>query len=835
MLKLNTTFKLLLTATLALTACTAPQPPLNAPAAETHDHARGPGEVTGAPSSTPNTSQDHPRPRLSAQAITPPSGGPAASEFRTETLISNYLVHPIAMQIDNKGIAYVVGRKGHVYSYNIDTGEARVLGMLNVFSSLEDGLLGIALDPQFDTNRALYLSYSPPTANSSNPNSGLSRVSRFVLKADGTLDLTSEKMIIEWPTQRALCCHVGGQIKFTPNGDLYISAGDNTNPFSTAFAPLEEAAGREYYDAQRTSANTNSLSGKILRIRPNATGGYTVPAGNLFPGSATERPEIYTMGNRNPYRITVDVNPTTNESTLYWGEFGPDADNPDPARGPLGQDEVNRTTTPGNFGWPYAIGPNQAYIDQSNGQAYNPASPINDSPNNTGDRALPAARGSWFSQRHTGQMVGFVYHSKGSSDPLRLPAFFENKLIGWDFNNRQLHVFNPAESAPTLVGYEVLKANTIDMVTDPRTQRIYAIAYPRGVVDSQNEYGELYALNFGTNDPPVVNVAADKTTGALPLTVNFSSAGTSDPQNDALTYAWDFDGNGTTDSTASSGSWTYNTAGQYQARLTVRDSKGAVGANSVRINAGVNAPTVNFTSPTANGTVLTYGTPISWNVSVTDVEDGSIATGSIPCSSVRVEIETAHVTRPGEHVHGMATLQGCNGTYTINEADINPTEDIYFKLTAFYTDKSGLESTATTWFNPNKHEAELWYTSDDGGGSAIQSEATSDTGGGQNISYLNNNSWIMLRNHNLADVESILFRVATDSVTSGTIEARLDSPTGPLIGTAGVAGRGSYSPLGWQEWGVHDHAAQRRRPHRRHAEPVLRVPRERRALQRELA
>ena len=65
--------------------------------------------------------------------------------------------------------------------------------------------------------------------------------------------------------------------------------------------------GRKVYDAQRSAGNPNDLRGKILRIHPEADGSYTIPEGNLFPkGTAGTRPEIYVMGCRNPYRISVD-------------------------------------------------------------------------------------------------------------------------------------------------------------------------------------------------------------------------------------------------------------------------------------------------------------------------------------------------------------------------------------------------------------------------------------------------------------------------------------------------------------------------------------------------
>ena len=83
--------------------------------------------------------------------------------------------------------------------------------------------------------------------------------------------------------------------------------GDNSSPCCSGFGAFDERAGQQNNDAQRSSANTNDLRGKVLRIRPAADGTYTIPAGNLFaPGTANTRPEIYTMGTRNPYRISVD-------------------------------------------------------------------------------------------------------------------------------------------------------------------------------------------------------------------------------------------------------------------------------------------------------------------------------------------------------------------------------------------------------------------------------------------------------------------------------------------------------------------------------------------------
>ena len=142
------------------------------------------------------------------------------------------------------------------------------------------------------------------------------------------------------PVDRGICCHVGGDIVFDGAGNLLLSTGDDTNPFeSDGYTPIDERAGRNpAFDAQRTSANTNDLRGKILRITVGASGGYTIPAGNLFVDqNPLTRPEIYLMGLRNPFRI--EFNQRTGE--LYVADYSPDASAPNPLRGPAGPGQVD--------------------------------------------------------------------------------------------------------------------------------------------------------------------------------------------------------------------------------------------------------------------------------------------------------------------------------------------------------------------------------------------------------------------------------------------------------------------------------------------------------------
>ena len=227
------------------------------------------------------------------------------------------------------------------------------------------------------------------------PFKGYIQLSRFQWTGD-SINLGTEQKILQVPVDRGLCCHVGGDIVFDGNGNLLLSTGDDTNPFqSDGYTPIDERPNRNpAFDAQRTSANTNDLRGKVLRITPIAGGGYTIPAGNLFvDNNALTRPEIYLMGLRNPFRI--EFNRETQE--LYIADYSPDANAPNPLRGPAGHGKWSVVTEPANFGWPYCATAELPYRDYNfatgqSGRRSIARARSTESPNNTG--ATTAAAGN---------------------------------------------------------------------------------------------------------------------------------------------------------------------------------------------------------------------------------------------------------------------------------------------------------------------------------------------------------------------------------------------------------------------------------------------------------
>ncbi len=369
------------------------------------------------------------------------------------------LKYPMELAAASDGRVFYIERDGRVKIIKPD-GKVVLAGRLPVFDGLEDGMLGLTLDPNFAENNWIYLNRSLPEIfpDANGQKAGKIRSARFTMTGD-TLDLASEKVLVEVQTQREQCCHVGGSMAFDAQGNLYVAVGDNTNPFSDdtqtkgrdGFGPLDERPDRSPWDAQKSSANMNDLRGGVYRIHPEPDGTYTIPPGNLFPpGTPGTRPEVYTKGTRNSFRISVDQR----SGFLYWGDVGPDAGSPSEKYGPAGFDEVNQARGPGFFGWPYFIADNKAYTDWdyatgTGAGKYDAGRAFNNSPNNTGVKELPAPQPAFIYYPHSPStrfpvvnagggrtaMAGPVYHfDENLKSPRKLPKKYDHHLFIYEWS-----------------------------------------------------------------------------------------------------------------------------------------------------------------------------------------------------------------------------------------------------------------------------------------------------------------------------------------------------------------------------------------------------------------
>ena len=449
----------------------------------------------------------------------------AAEKQLVTRILAKNLNDPMKMAIAKDGKVYFIERNGNLKLYDPASNATTLLNSFRVRwyadARAEGGLIGIALDPKFDSNKRMYLYYS---ADSSRV------VARFSLGSDGKLDTATKKVLLSFPYPTYDAHHPGADLTFDADGNLYIGVGDDTfNDGSDGYSPTDERSGRVHYDAQKSAGDTKSFDGKILRIHPEDDGSYTIPSGNLFADTAKGLKEIYVMGCRNPFSLSID--PKT--GWLYWGEPGPNSSVSDSTRGPRGYDEVNLAKAPGNYGWPYFNGPNYAYTkfnfsDSTIGAKWDSLKPVNKSPNHKGLDTLPPAHGAlmWYSYNNSREQIpayarepAFPEFGQGPSNavmvgPLyrydsslvsesKLPAKYDNVLFVADWGRSFVKAVkidaqgNPVSIDPFKDG--ALQDPIVETDKDGNFLRIFYLPSPvKSPMDlTMGPDGALYMLCWG--------------------------------------------------------------------------------------------------------------------------------------------------------------------------------------------------------------------------------------------------------------------------------------------------------------------------------------------------
>ncbi|MEB8346487.1 ThuA domain-containing protein [Flavobacteriaceae bacterium KMM 6898] len=580
----------------------------------------------------------------------------------TKVVLADKLDEPIELSVLDDNRILFIQRKGEVRLFNLKTNELKTIATIPVSTKYvnkegkesmgEDGLLGLNKDPNFSENHWIYLYYS-------HLEESVNVLSRFELKGDELL-MDSEKVLLKIPTQREECCHTGGSIAWDKEGNLYLSTGDNTNPHgSDGYSPSDEREGRSPWDAQKSSANTNDLRGKIIRIKPKSDGTYTIPEGNLFSeGTGKTRPEIYTMGHRNPYRISVDQH----TGYVYWGEVGPDASKPDSLRGPAGHDEIGQARKAGNFGWPHFVGDNKAYnkYDFQNNKSlakWDVNAPLNTSPNNTGLEQLPAAQKAlvWYPY---GESMEFPLVGSGGRNAMAGPVFYSV-----DFKNSE-RAF-PKYYNGKFFAYEWMRGWIMSITMDKdgnlasmeRFMPSYRFSNPMDMEFASN--GDLYMLEYGSgwftanddarlikieynggNRKPQIQLAANQMGGAVPFNLKLSAAGTFDADFDELKYTWEVTSNKNFKKTinGSEADLTLSDIGVYKVLLTVDDGNGGINTQAMEVVAGNEPPVLSLEMPKNNKSFYVPNASLDYTIKVFDKEDGSLDKG-IDSEEVAVNID----------------------------------------------------------------------------------------------------------------------------------------------------------------------------------------------------
>jgi len=416
------------------------------------------------------------------------------------------MVEPVQMDLRYNGTAvdvYFVERRGAVKYYN---GAARTVTQIGTIpnwantagGSNDNGLMGIAIDPNFTTNRMLYFWYSPVIA-SATLNRRL-RLSRIPVSAGNTLTMGSEQILIDIIGSKTDQWHSGGPMQFDSYGDLWITVGNNSRD-------VETSPGSQYsttdssLSAEWGSSNTASMRGGILRIHPevNLVNGkyYSIPAGNFGEYWATQfqnqgnaalaaeyrnpalvLPEVYVKGSRSNFSISV--HPT--RRWLAWAEVNYQSTN----------DEFNISNRPIFAGFPY-FHANNASVP---GNTKSIATPMNTSPLNSGVQQLPPAIPGNINNLMNVAISGPIYaYDRNNLSPTKFPPHLNNTLILTSYQANQVHITRIDSNAVTLSGTQRADNsifNGIFVVRNPISARY-------------GPDGALYILNYsgGTYGAPV--------------------------------------------------------------------------------------------------------------------------------------------------------------------------------------------------------------------------------------------------------------------------------------------------------------------------------------------
>ncbi|HEX4950203.1 MAG TPA: NPCBM/NEW2 domain-containing protein [Blastocatellia bacterium] len=518
------------------------------------------------------------------------------------------------------------------------------------------GLLGLVLDPNFVTNGYVYLFYTyEPTGNPNEIGAKTGRVTR--VKADPAnpdVVLPNSEVVILGSLSNTPCAentdcvgndtdsHTGGTLRFGPDGKLYVSIGDGG---SYAFEdPL----------ALR-SQSLNYLNGKILRLNPDGTAPSDNPFYNGNPNAV--RSKVYAYGFRNPYRFAI--HPTTGE--VLVGDVGW-----------VTYEEINRGRG-ANFGWPCYEGdaPQASYQNRFPAQC----------------GALPSSavtKPIHFYPRSEGVAVigGTVYNAT------QFPATYRGNFFYADYVGQWIKrlVFDANGNVSSVQPFAT-NAGDIVSLEQGLDGALYYIALASG---------QVRRIRFAS--APTAVATANPTVGVSPLTVTFSSAGSSDPANSPLTYLWEF-GDGTT-STQANPVHTYTTATytNFTAKLTVTNSSNASSSATVTISVGNRPPTATITTP-ANNTSARPGDSITYSGTASDPDE--------PLSGNAMSWQL--LLHHDDHVHPFQSVNGAGGSFLVEDHGAGT---FYYEIVLTVTDSRGATDRKSVRVNVTSSTQTTTYLSD---------------------------------------------------------------------------------------------------------------------------
>ena len=655
---------------------------------------------------------------LAVLATSEPAAGASLPPGFQESIVFSGLTEPTAVRFSPDGRVFVAEKSGviKVFDSLSDTTPTVFADLrTQVHNFWDRGLLGLALPPNFPTNPWVYVLYTfdaaiggtaPRWGSVGGTSDGCptppgatddgcviaGRLSR--LQASGNTMVGSEQVLIEdWCQQYP--SHSVGSLAFGADGALYVSGGDGAsfnfvdygqdgaplNPCGdppggvggTLTPPTAEGGALRSQDL-RTAADPVGLNGSILRVDP--TTGAGLPDNPMASSGDPNARRIVGYGLRNPFRVTV--RPGTSEvwiGDVGWNDW----------------EEIDRLASPTgapveNFGWPcYEGDGRQGGYDAANLSICE----------NLYAEGTAAVIAPYFRYHHNELVVPNEVCPKGGSSVAgtsfafasggSYPAEYRGALFFADYTRRCIWAIPSGTNGlpdiskrKTFVGGA---AQPVDLQIGPGGDLFY--------VDLGGTIRRI--RYFNQNQPPVAVATASPTNGSAPLTVTFDGTGSSDPDGDVLSYAWDLDGDGAfDDAAAATASFTYNQPGSYTATLRVTDPLAASATSSITISAGNTPPTAVIDTPVA-GTTWKVGDVVSFSGHATDTQQGTL-----PASALTWSLVLQHCPSTC-HEHPLQTYSGTSGGSFVAPDHEYPS---YLELRLTATDAGGLASTASVRLDP---------------------------------------------------------------------------------------------------------------------------------------
>ena len=600
------------------------------------------------------------------------------------------LEQPIALQFSQDGRVFVGEKSGliKVFDGMGDTTPTVFADLrTQVHNYWDRGLMSIALHPNFPATPYVYVYYvrdaliggtaprwGVPGATSDtcpNPPGGTvdgcvvsGRLSR--LTAVGNTMTSEHPLIDDWCQQYP--SHAGGGIGFGADGYLYFSGGDGAawhfadygqdgDPVNPCGDPPGGAGvmqtaptaqgGRLRAQDLRTPGDPVGLNGSLIRIDPIT--GDAAPGNPLAGHADPNARRIISYGLRNPFRMAM--RPGTSDAYMadvgggYWEEIN----------------RVNGGTDPvKNFGWPCYEGGTHAdgsvyakklaswdamnldicenlYADGTSAAPY--WAYEHDVPLTPVDNCDPGGN----------SISGIEFYPQAGGD---FPTSFGSAMFFADYSRECIWVMKKGANGlpdPTkLEMFANLGIYPVDLKVGPGGDLFF--------VDIG--YGMVRRISYTGDDnrTPTARAEASPAYGPAPLEVGFDASGSTDPDGDELTYAWDLDGDGEYDDADEEFPRRTYAEGSHEVSLRVTDPSGASHTDTIRVESGETPPTVSIDSPSA-ALHWHVGQAINFAGSATDEQDGTLGPAALSWKLILnhcVTVDACH-SHPVQDFAGVAS------------------------------------------------------------------------------------------------------------------------------------------------------------------------------------